>query len=645
MKKFFLFLVMTCASTIIFSQTLFTYGNNPVSKDEFLRAYNKNKTTVNDKAKALREYLDLYIRFKLKVKAAQELHLDTLASLKADLQNFRSQIEESYMNDQDEVSALVNEAFDRSQKDIHISHIFLPFSKTNTPADTMKVFNAVQLAFRALSKNHDSFGTVAAQLQQQGTAASADDLGFITAFSIPYEFESIVYKLKPAQISTPYRSKSGYHIFQNIEERKAVGKIKTAQILIAFPAGAGVVEKDKAYKLVDSIYRALKAGADFSEMAKSVSNDKMTYMSGGVLPEFGVGKYDQVFESKAFSLQKDGEITIPFETSFGYHIIKRLSQVPVPTDKSDAAFMYALKQQVMQDGRIEIAKAIFLKQVFQRTGYKKNTAVNEQALWTITDSFVISNKKISVGSLNENTTLHSFKSSVVRVGDWMQFVHDYKSNAGLYKGQTNKELIEKYVALTATEYYRKKLQDYDLNFRYQLQEFKDGNMLFEVMERNVWTRASADSSGLKNYYDQHKNKYIWNESADAILFSGANQNVALDAVKKIRNGQNWKAVMDNNAAQLQTDSGRYELSQIPIAKKENIKEGQVTDPVLNEADGTASFVKIIKLYPANQQRNFEEARGLVINDYQGFIEEKWINQLKQLYPVKINEAVFKSITN
>ena len=641
--KLFIFLILSCIGGALYSQTLFTYGSNAVNKDEFLRAYNKNKTTVSDKAKALREYLDLYIKFKLKVKAAHVIRLDTLASLKTDLQNFRGQIEESYMDDQSEVNGLIDEAFIRSQKDIRVAHLFIPAGKSTIPADTLKIFQAMQKGYKDIINDHESFGIVATELVQQGIAATSDDLGFITVFSLPYEFENIVYKLKPGQFSKPYRTKNGYHIFKNLEERKAVGKLKAAQILIALPEDASKVDLDKANKLADSIYKALKNGADFSEMAKNISNDKMTYMSGGIIPEFGTGKYEPAFEDRAFSLMKNGDLTAPFRTQFGYHIIKRLERTPVPLTKDDAGFMYALKQQVQGDPRISIAKTKFLKQVFQRTGYKKNSLVNESALWELTDSFTMSNKKIIIGKLDENTILHTYHNSVVKVGDWLQFVREYKMNAGLYKGESNEALMEKYIALTANEYYRKNLQDFDPEFRYQIQEFKDGNMLFEIMERNVWTKASADEEGLKNYYQQHKNKYIWNESADAILFSAANENIAKEASKQLKNSQNWRAAIDNSG-QLQTDSGRYELTQIPVAAKIIISEGLVTNPIVNAADGTASFVKIIHLYPGNQQRSFEEARGLVINDYQGFIEEKWISQLKQQYPVKINEALFKSIS-
>ena len=203
--------------------------------------------------------------------------------------------------------------------------------------------------------------------------------------------------------------------------------------------------------------------------------------------------------------------------------------------------------------------------------------------------------------------------------------------------------MKKFISKMALEYYKKRLPEFNPEFKYQLQEFKEGNMLFEVMERNVWNKASNDSIGLKNYYAQHKTKYTWNESADAVLISSANEKTAGDAAEQIKKGKSWKLVAEENISQVQTDSGRYDLTQIPAKPNTKFVEGMVTKPLLNENDGTATFVKILKLYPANQQRNFEEARGLVINDYQIFLEEKWIAELKKKYPVKVNEKVFQSL--
>jgi peptidyl-prolyl cis-trans isomerase SurA len=616
MKKLYLFFIVTCFTTGIFSQTLFTYGNNAVTKDEFLRAYNKNKTAVTDKAMALREYLDLYIKFKLKVKAAKDMRIDTLASLANDLQNFRSQIEESYLNDESQVNALVQEAITRSQKDIHAAYLFFPLKDY---ADSASVYKAYKSS------------------KEKWT-----DVGFITAFNLPYEFENIVYGLKPGEESKPLYTKTGYYIFKNIEERKAVGKIKAAQILIAVPEGAKEEDRMNAAKIADSVYKALLAGADFSEAAKSISNDQMTYMSGGMLPEFGVGKYTPEFESKVFALQKDRDITAPFQTRFGYHIIKRISKINIPEDRNNESYLYTVKQQVLLDSRIKAAKEKFLNSVLKKLNYKKNTVIKENELWKITDSLVVANKNITLPALNSNTLLFSLNNQNIKVSHWLAFIKDYKTTTSTY-GESNQQLMNKFISKIALDNYKKRLPDLNPEFKYQLQEFKEGNMLFEVMERNIWTKASNDTTGLKKYYDQHKRKYTWNESADAILLSTSNEKVAADIIQQMKKGKSWKQVVEESGGQVQSDSARYELIQLPVKPNTKFTEGMITEPLVNLNDETATFVMVLKIYPANEPRNFEEARGLVINDYQTFLEEKWIEQLKKKYPVKVNEKVFQSL--
>lgn len=644
MKKFLVLAAFSLTAVTVRSQTVFTYGTEQVSKEEFLRAYNKNNTASINKSTALREYLDLYIKFKLKVKAAHDMRIDTLPNINSDLKNFRDQIEESYLNDEKEVNALIQEAFNRSQKDIHILHLFIPVEKSAGPADTLAIYKGAQEAYEALTKNA-SFDQVAQQLKNKAITASWEDAGFITVFSIPYEFENIVYQLRPGQVSKFYRFQNGYHLFKNIGEREAAGKIKAAQILIAEPPNADEAQKNTTLRIADSVYRMLRAGADFSETAKTFSSDKNTYMSGGVMPEFGTGKYDPAFENMAFALQKDNEITVPFHTAFGYHILKRLGRTPIPNDKNDAEYLSALKLQVQQDARISAAKEKFLAAVLKTLGYKENSTINKNALWRITDSFAMRNKKISIPDINGKTVLFSFNDGKATVEDWLDFAKNYKNNPSLYREETYPELMQKYLSVTAFDNYRKKLDYYNIDFKYQLQEFKDGNMLFEVMERNVWSKASADSAGLVNFFNQNKARYNWKESADVILITCANERIATHTSEQLKAGKSWHQVVEENSSQVQADSGRYELSQIPVKPGSKLNAETLTEPLVNEADSTASFVRIIRLYPADQPRNFEEARGLVINDYQNFLEEKWVEQLKKKYPVKINESIFQSLVN
>jgi peptidyl-prolyl cis-trans isomerase SurA len=638
MKK--LFLAVICSSFIFIShsQTLFTYGNHSVPADEFLTAFNKNKTASTDSVQALRDYLDLYIKFKLKVQAAKDMHLDTLPSMKADVQNFRSQIQDNYLDDEKEVNGLVNEAFDRSQKDIHVIYYLV----NNNQTDSINEFKAIDNFAKELRSNEDNEAAIFKNANSNSAIKiQKGDAGYITVFSLPYLFENIVYSLKPRESSLPVATKKGWYVFKNAGERKAVGNITIAQILFAVPEGFDQ-QRSATKKLADSVYNALMNGSDFATLAKQFSDDKNTYLNGGLMPEFGTAKYDSMFESHAFSLKKDGEISKPFETKFGYHIIKRISAAPVPATTTDEAFMNHLKQEVMKDSRIEVAKDKFLKEISPVIGYKKNN-VNEENLWQVSDSSLLRNKNVPAGKVNESTVLFSFNDhKTVKVADWILYLKNSNGVAG-NDHSSYKQLFSQFVKASAFSNYASRLQNYNVAFKNQIDEFKDGNMLFEIMQQKVWNKAAEDTSGLLKYYNANKEKYFWTNSADAIIFSCANKTVADNAIAKLRRRKTWREVVADDSTQIQADSGRFELGAIPVVDRTIFRDGLITLPVINKNDGTAVFAQIIKVYSGNEPKNFQDARGMVINDYQNYLEAKWVAELKKKYPVKINEKVFDSL--
>ncbi len=642
MMKQFLMLLMAGLLTVPgFSQALFTYGPNQVSKEEFLRAYNKNKTPVTDKEQLLREYLDLYIKFKLKVKEAKVLRLDTLQQIQDDVQSFRGQLEESYLNDEKTVNALVNEVFERAQKDIHLLHFSVPINTKMNAEDTLKAYKAMNEVIKELQEGKTNYDELVDEIKEKITPIKGTDMGYITALSLPYDIETLVYDLKPGGVSKVFRTKSALHVFKNSEERPSAGKWKVAQILLAIPPDVSGPALKEVEKKADSIYNLLQAGADFAELAKNFSDDRLTYQNGGEVPVFGTGKYELPFESAVFALKKDGDISKPIFTGYGFHIVKRLQQRSTPSDKLDETYMGELKEQVTQDARINIAKATFTKDIMAKTGFKRNPAVKDAQLFRYADS-VVANSEVKNYPVNKLPVI-SFTKSKVTGRDWLNFIKDYKLNTDVYKGESNEALLDKYISTVTIEYYRKHLETFNEDFKYQLQEFKEGNMLFEIMERNIWSKASNDSIGLKKYYDANKAKYQWAESADAFLFSCDNAKTAEEATGALQSGKKWKTIAEESDGRIQSDSGRYEITQLQIPSGADLKEGTITTPLLNAGDNTSSFVKIIKLYPANQQRSFDEARGLVINDYQNFLEAKWIETLKKKYPVKVNEPVFQAM--
>lgn len=628
--------IITLSAAHSFSQTLFTYGNYKVSKDEFLRAYNKNKTPVEDKEKALREYLDLYSKFKLKVQAAKEMKVDTLEQLKYDLQNFRSQVEDGYLADDKGIDALIDEAIQRYQKDIHVYHFSVPLEK-----DSATAYKALEEVATQLKAGKTGYDAIAKEVSEKITPVKGSDLGYITAMLLPYEIENLVYGLKPNEASKIFRTKSALHIFINTGERKSAGTWKVAQILFALPPDASEEKITATKHIADSLYNLADFGADFGELAKKYSDDKLTYMNGGDLPEFGTGKYDPFFESKVFSIEVDGGLAEPFMTKHGIHVVKRLRHFDLPADRSDEDFTYNLKQQILKDSRSDKVKEDFTKQVLTATGFKRNPQIKDEQLFRYADSVTVNNavKKYPISK----QVIFSFAKSNITGNDWLNFVKDYKLNAAVYKGEDNKALLDKYIKTASTEYYKKHLEEYNADFSYQMQEFKEGNMLFEIMERKVWGKAAADTDGLKKYYAANKSNYLWAESADVLLFNCGDKKAAEDAIEGLKAGKDWHALAEESDGKVQSDSARYELAQLPVAAGSSLTAGSITAPLINETDNTASFVKVLKVYPAGQQRTFDEAKGLVINEYQAKLEEEWIKELKKKYPVKVDEAVFQSL--
>ncbi|MDF2186897.1 peptidylprolyl isomerase [Paraflavitalea sp. CAU 1676] len=635
-------LCVTSLSTIQ-AQTIFTYGNKSVSKDEFLKAFNKNNAEAAVSDQAYRDYLDLYTRFKIKVQAALDARLDTLSTQQNELAAFRGQVVESYMNDEASVNILRDEAIQRAGKDIHVAHIFIAAGANATAEQAKQAQQKIQAAYARLQAGDDFTKTALAYSEDPAVHTNKGDLGYITVFVLPYEMETLVYNTPTGKFTTPYRSKNGYHLFKVLNDRKALGRMKAAQILLSFVPEATDAQQQEVARKADSLYNALLKGGDFKQLAAAFSNDNLTYQTGGEMMAFGVGRYTPAFEQAAFALEKDGDISKPILTEYGYHIIKRLQRVPIPADKAEKQYLDDVKQQVLQSDRMEVARKVLNKKILQQTGYRK-LPFNEKSLSQLTTNILGGKKAPLPAGLTPTTPLFVIGKKTFRVKEWQQYLETIRGIEAYTAGKTNAQLLDQFAETSAADYYRAHLETYNKDFAYQLNEFKEGNLLFEIMQRNVWDKAAADSNGLKKYYDAHKGNYWWDASAEAIILTTVNEASATEARKKLEaDYRSWKKMVDGSEGSIQADSGRFELGQIPVLERTNWQPGLITAPVKNETDNSLTFAYIIKLFMDRQPRDFADARGFVINDYQAALEEKWITELKKKYPLKVNEAVVKSL--
>ncbi len=408
-KKWLTAIILSCIMISASSQTLFTYGNSKADAKDFLRAFNKNnQQTPANKNRAMKEYLDLYINSRLKIREAYDKGYDTLPHIKAEIENLRNQVIENYMNDPETINKLTKEAFQRSLKDIHAAHIFISFKNANGMVDTTAARQKLDEVVKRLIKKED-FLAVAQQFSDDPSAKeNKGDLNYITVFTLPYEFENIIYTTAAGKYSKPYTSKAGYHIFKNLGERKALGKIKVQQILLAFPAATDEAAKKAASRLADSLYQRIQAGDDFAKLAASFSNDYISAATEGNIPDISVGQYDPAFEKQIWSM-KDGTVSKPFLTTHGYHIVKRISAKPVNTNSADQVNTEDLQQKIKAGDRWKTAKDFIYTAVKNKAGFEK-FPYKDIVLLSLTDSLLDHKPFMFKGAMSTETPLF-------RIGD------------------------------------------------------------------------------------------------------------------------------------------------------------------------------------------------------------------------------------
>lgn len=601
-KSLFLTALSLGFFTYVNAQTIFTIGNTKITKQEISEAYNRNRTGDNDTT-SLKSYADLFLNYKLKVKEARALHLDTLPLLVADVQNFKRQLSENYMTDEEETNKLLNEAMRRSAKDIHVVYFKADYKSFN---DTISATKAIRTAEELLNTSTD-YNKIA-----QATGLKFSDAGYLTVFSVPYNFENLIYSLSTNEVgrlSTP----SGIFLFKVIDSRDDIGVWKIAQILIAVEPGVNDDSNQK--QRADSIYNLLNAGMPFDEAALKFSDDRYSYSVGGELPETRSGVNSQAFEKAMLSLKKDGDISKPVRTKYGYHIIKRLQVYPSES---------YVKQQLFKDDRIKASVDKFNEGISKITNPQ---IIKNPSLFGYADS-------LDLPAKIRNKALLRYNKKTVTIGDWI----DYYRNNNPNKDISKEELWKKFIVFSNREYYRNNLEDFNRDFKSRINEFEEGNLLFEIMERKVWEKANADSVGLKKYYDDHKQNYVWEKSAELITFSSEDMNALSMLHDKMETGDK----VEFNSKNIHSDTSRVELTQLTAIAESELIAGKVL-PLQSPGEGEGTFTVVQKIIPAGGIKSFDDARGEVVNDYQLKLEKEWVEYLRKKYNAVIVESEYSKL--
>ncbi len=645
MKKSVLFLALLSFSAAVSAQTLMTVGNQNISKADFLAIYNKNNKNEKATEASIKEYLGLYTNFRLKVAEAETQGLDTSVEFKRELAGYRKQLAQPYLIDKDASEALLREAYFNSTKEVRASHILINCAADIGPADTLRAYNRAMAARKRIVEGKEDFGVVAAATSDDPSAkTNKGDLGYFTAFTMVYPFEKAAYSNTVGAISMPVRTKYGYHIIKTTDIRPAQGEMKAAHIMVRTQAGMAPADSIKAAERIQELYKKVKAGENFEELAKQFSEDKNSARSGGLLQVFNTGKMVPEFENAAYALKNNGDISAPIKTAYGWHIIKRLDLKPVPAYET---IQNDIKAKVNKDSRSDLNKVFFITKLKREYNFRTLQAnIDAMAKPLIVDSAIFKAAWKLQNAEGYSATVMTIGNKNFTQFDFAKYIAANQTTDA--KATPISLIINRYF----NQYAEKSLLETEENsldgkypeFKALIKEYRDGILLFELTDKTIWSKATSDTTGLKNFYNTNKTNYMWKDRTDATIYTCANEAVAAK-VRKLLNNKKvsqdsiLRSINKENPANLSIVSNKFEKGDNATIDKLEAKKGVTKN--FKEGSQTV-FVNIKNIIPA-EPKALSEVRGSVTADYQRYLEEQWLKELRSKYAVSVNQDVLKTL--
>ena len=621
------------------SQVIMSIENEDVSLSDFESIFRKNNKDTLITADDLDEYMELFINFKLKVQEAKSLGMDTISSFTKELEGYRKQLARPYLTDSEMLDKLIEEAYERKQFEVKASHILINCNPLSTPEDTLKAYNKI-MDIRDGVIGGDDFETVAKKVSDDpSTADNNGDLGYFTAFQMVYPFEQAAFNTNVGEVSMPVRTRFGYHILYVADKRAARGEIRCAHIMVRPKAKNIPEERANAELKIKDIYAQLQQGEDFASMAQKYSEDATTNNRGGELPWFGTGKMVTEFEDAAFALANDGDYTEPFESEYGWHICKRLEYRPVP---SFDEMRKELKSKVSRDSRSEVTKASFLEKLKKEYSF----AANEKIQKKIRKCLDTASNTVN---LKQKLRMKPFITMDGKTWNSEEWIANLEAKIGKRRALS----IDEFIAQEWTSFSEKMIMDYENGkleekhdaFRLLMNEYRDGILLFELTDEKVWSKAVKDTTGLEAYYEKNKTNFMWDTRVNATIYTCKDKKISDKVLKELNRGKSTAEISEkinrDSQLNLQVKSGQFLKDAETILSKVEWKVGISEAVFMNDQYFIVNIEEVI----APEPKKLDECRGLVTAEYQNFLEQQWIDELRGKYTYNVNREILHSLAD
>ncbi|MCR5645175.1 MAG: peptidylprolyl isomerase [Bacteroidales bacterium] len=648
--------IQLSAQSKLDKKVLMTIGDQPVTVKEFTDVYNKNnlKDEVIEK-KTIDEYLDLFVNFKMKVLEAYDMKLDTSSKFKKELNGYRKQLAKPYFTNEEVSEELIEEAYQRKCKDIRASHILITCDKHALPSDTLKAYNkAMDVRKKALKD--PNFGKLAVTYSQDPSVrdikatettparkGNKGDLGYFTVFDMVYPFETGAYNTPVGEISMPVRSDFGYHIIKVTSVTDAMGIINASHIFLKLDPEATEEEEQAMKAKADNIYKELmdSDGKGWNQAVNQYTDDRGSVARNGGLTPFTVSRIVPEFIEALKQLQPN-EISKPVRTSYGYHIIKLNSITGVGTFEKERQ---GIAERVEKDMRSKKSEEVVLRQIKKDYGFTTNEKNLDEFMASL-DSTLLRGAYEPSKETHLGNVLFIIGDASYKVDDFVNYIKQHQSAQRYVTVPTYAyQLYEAFQKEKVLEYADAHLEEHYPEFKALIQEYNDGILLFDLMDKEVWSKAVSDTAGLRQYHENHADKYMWKDRVKACVITVNRP----ESLPQVRNYLDQGVPFDSLRSVIKRDSvnhvqvrnGFFQQGDNQYVDQTEWKAG-VRNEIPSTVDNTTVIVNIIELRKP-EPKTLAESRGLVTSDYQAELEEKWIEKLHKKYPVNINQKVLEQV--
>jgi len=585
---------------------------------EFIRVFEKNRDiVVEEEKKDFDDYFDLFVDFKLKLEQARDMHLDTASSYTAELAKYREQLIQPYLQNPEAIELLVKEAYSRTVNEVSASHILIIVEADAPAADTIKAYTRILEARKEILAGAQFDSIAKLYSDDPSVQLNNGNLGYFSAFAMVYEFENAAYDTKIGEVSMPFRTQFGYHIVKVNDRRMSPGEVQVAHIMVKYDSTNTLLAKEK----IDDIYNKLLQGDDFARIAQEHSDDLSSAQKGGSLPKFGTGRMIKPFEDVAFSLDEKGDFSQPFESSYGWHILKLLETYPIPSYVD----LHSQLESKVKNG--------------SRSGYVERSLAQKIAL----NYKVIEHKDIIQLSTNFSDLENDFDTILVVENKYFTSHNLYEYGKEIKK--KSKELIfEDFKNSMIIDYYKDHLEDTNKEFALTYKEYKDGLLLFELLQKVIWERSEKDSLGLNQFFEENRDSYKWKKRADLSIASCTKKEKA-EIVKQYMmqsfKNDSIKAMVNEGATiHVLFSKGKLEEGSSKLPETYQFELG--VSKIFEEEENNFTIIKVDTIFEP-QLKELKDTRGEVMNDYQNYLEAEWVKELRKTYKIKVNKKNYKEL--